>query len=195
MTVASMTADWITAVKQMSDELASVIFKRVLQTSRVARYRRGAGRKRVLHPFDEDAETNRAPLQQPGQGECGSGAKPSQRDPQQMFSLVSRFAKAAGWDHSIQMGKVRGQWPEIVGPDIARHCQIERISDGVLHVRTTSTAWATQLGFMIPQIQQRIDAEVGIGAIEEIRILGPAAPSWKRGTRVVKGRGPRDTYG
>jgi predicted nucleic acid-binding Zn ribbon protein len=32
--------------------------------------------------------------------------------------------------------------------------------------------------------------------VEELNVLGPNAPSWKRGLRSIKGaRGPRDTYG
>ena len=31
--------------------------------------------------------------------------------------------------------------------------------------------------------------------IASLKLLGPDAPSWKKGPRSVPGRGPRDTYG
>ena len=48
---------------------------------------------------------------------------------------------------------------------------------------------------MLPTLRSRIDAELGAGAVRDISVLGPAAPSWKHGRLHVKGRGPRDTYG
>ena len=41
----------------------------------------------------------------------------------------------------------------------------------------------------------RIAEEVGSGVVEQVIILGPVAPSWKKGPYVVRGRGPRADYG
>ena len=35
----------------------------------------------------------------------------------------------------------------------------------------------------------------GLEAVRKVTVLGPSAPSWKRGALRIKGRGPRDTYG
>jgi predicted nucleic acid-binding Zn ribbon protein len=45
------------------------------------------------------------------------------------------------------------------------------------------------------QILAKINAAVGQGVVTSLRISGPAAPSWRKGERHIKGRGPRDTYG
>ena len=66
---------------------------------------------------------------------------------------------------------------------------------GVLVLRTSSTAWATQLKYMLSDLAERVDSEIGAGRIRDIVIKGPDAPSWSHGLRSVKGRGPRDTYG
>jgi predicted nucleic acid-binding Zn ribbon protein len=78
---------------------------------------------------------------------------------------------------------------------VADHASPETFTDGKLVVRADSTAWATQLNLLVPQLQRRMDEEVGEGVIAEIVVLGPGAPSWIRGPRVAPGRGPRDTYG
>jgi predicted nucleic acid-binding Zn ribbon protein len=45
-------------------------------------------------------------------------------------------------------------------------------------------------------VVRRLNAELGDGAVVRIQVLGPQAPSWRRGSRSVRdGRGPRDTYG
>ena len=89
-----------------------------------------------------------------------------------------------------------GRWREVVGDQIADHCTPETFSDGVLVVRTDSTAWATQIRLLTPQLDRRLAEEVGEGVVTSITVLGPGGPSWRRGKRRVQGgRGPRDTYG
>jgi UPF0232 protein MLBr00004 len=48
---------------------------------------------------------------------------------------------------------------------------------------------------MLPSVERRIAEEVGSGVVEQLIILGPVAPSWKKGPYVVRGRGPRADYG
>ncbi len=88
-----------------------------------------------------------------------------------------------------------GQWPAVVGSEIADHATAIALRDGVLSVTAESTAWATQLRVMRAQLLAKIAAAVGNGVVTSLRITGPAAPSWRKGPRHIAGRGPRDTYG
>ena len=88
-----------------------------------------------------------------------------------------------------------GRWREVVGDEVADHCTPETFDDGVLAVRTDSTAWATNLTLLVPKLLARLAAELGAGVVTEVRVIGPAGPRWSRGPRSVPGRGPRDTYG
>ena len=124
-----------------------------------------------------------------------SGAGPDPRDPQAFGSLISSIARARGWSGQVAEGTVMGQWPTVVGEDIASHAEPTSLKDGVLSVSAESTAWATQLRHMQSQILAKIAAAVGNGVVKQLRITGPVAPSWRKGERNVKGRGPRDTYG
>ena len=65
----------------------------------------------------------------------------------------------------------------------------------MLTVRAESTAWATQLQLLTASLLASIADGVGEGVVNELRVVGPSAPSWVRGPRRVAGRGPRDTYG
>jgi predicted nucleic acid-binding Zn ribbon protein len=44
-------------------------------------------------------------------------------------------------------------------------------------------------------LRARIEAELGRNVVRRIHVHGPVAPSWVRGPKRVRGRGPRDTYG
>ena len=59
-----------------------------------------------------------------------------------------------------------------------------------------STAWATQLRFLAPQLIRTLNTELGHGLVKVVVVKGPSAPSWRKGRRSAPGsRGPRDTYG
>lgn len=124
-----------------------------------------------------------------------SGAGPDARDPQAFGSLVGSIAKSRGWSPHVAEGTILGQWAKVVGEDIASHAEPTGLKDGMLSITAESTAWATQLRHMQPQILAKISAAVGHGVVTKLRIYGPLAPSWRKGERHVKGRGPRDTYG
>ena len=124
-----------------------------------------------------------------------SGARPDARDPQLLGTAVRRLLADRGWEAEVSIGGVLGRWAEVMGPGLAAHCTPEGFTDGELSIRADSTAWATQLRLIAPQVVRRLNEEVGAGTVSRVRVLGPSAPSWRRGPLGVKGRGPRDTYG
>jgi predicted nucleic acid-binding Zn ribbon protein len=133
-----------------------------------------------------------------------SGAHPDDRDPQPLDATIRRLIDDQGWGTDVRVHGVFSRWDLIVGRDVAQHCTPEsfRQSDdgptpgGRLLVRTDSTAWATQMKLLAPQVVRRLNEELGEGTVALLEVEGPHGPSWKRGRRSVRdGRGPRDTYG
>ena len=124
-----------------------------------------------------------------------SGARPDARDPQRLDAAVHQLLADRGWQVEVSVGAVLGRWAQVMGPELAAHCTPEGFTDGELSIRADSTAWATQLRLIAPQLIGRVNDQVGPGTVSRVRVLGPAGPSWRRGPRAVKGRGPSDTYG
>ena len=125
-----------------------------------------------------------------------SGAHPDDRDPQPLSRAVHRLVDAKGWAADVNVRTLLARWALLVGPSLAEHSRPERYDDSVLTVRTDSTAWATQLRHMAPQLVAMLNEQLGADTVRLVKVLGPDAPSWKHGTRSVRdGRGPRDTYG
>lgn len=124
-----------------------------------------------------------------------SGPGPGARDPVRAGAVLDGIVDASGWSGPLAVHAVTGRWHEIVGPTVAEHTTVETFDDGVLVVRCSSTAWATQLRMLVPTVLARLTDEAGPGIVTSVEVKGPAAPSWVRGPRRVKGRGPRDTYG
>lgn len=124
-----------------------------------------------------------------------SGARPDPRDPQGIELVLRRVLGDLGWSAGVSAGRVLEEWDEIVGEQVARHCRPVSLEDGVLVVSADSSAWATQLRLITPQLITTIEEHVGAHVITELKVTGPAARSWKKGRRTVTWRGPRDTYG
>ncbi|MDO7868261.1 DUF721 domain-containing protein [Nocardioides jiangxiensis] len=125
-----------------------------------------------------------------------SGAHPDERDPQLLDSTLGRLVADHGWSLDLKVHAVFARWAEIVGAEVAQHCQPTSFADGRLIVRAGSTAWATQLRLLAPTLVRRLNEEIGHGSVTVIDIEGPTAPSWKKGRISARdGRGPRDTYG
>ena len=124
-----------------------------------------------------------------------SRAGPDERDPELIAQAVERLVAERGWQTARAVGGVEGRWGQLVGPELAGHCQPESFDQGVLTVRADSTAWATQVRLLAGTLLARLNTDLGAGTVTSLRVFGPTGPTWKKGRLVVKGRGPRDTYG
>ena len=117
------------------------------------------------------------------------------RDPRGIDDILDGLTSRLGWNSSLAKADLLASWSELAGAETAEHSEPMGIEDGVLVVRCDSTAWATQLRLMRGQITTSIAQRFPDAGIESVKFDGPNAPSWKRGTRSIPGRGPRDTYG
>ena len=124
-----------------------------------------------------------------------SGSGPDYRDPQPLAATLRTWVATAGTAADLKKATLFAQWEKIVGVDIADHCSPVTLTDGELVLQAESTAWATQIRMLAPQVLRLINAELGNRTVIRIKARGPSSPSWRFGNRHVPGRGPRDTYG
>ncbi len=125
-----------------------------------------------------------------------SGARPDARDPMAIGAIVGQSIADLGWTAPLAEARLLGQWASVVGAEVAARCQPVSLRDGELRITAESTAWATQLRLLAPQLLKRIGAELPPGTVTKLRISGPSVPSFKRGPWSMRGgRGVRDTYG
>ena len=94
-----------------------------------------------------------------------SGPGPDSRDPQPLGAASRDLARNRGWSGRVAEGSVFGRWSVVVGEQISAHATPTSLNEGVLTVVTS------------------------------LKIVGPVAPSWRKGRYHIAGRGPRDTYG
>jgi predicted nucleic acid-binding Zn ribbon protein len=127
-----------------------------------------------------------------------SGARADGRDPVPLGAAMRQLITERGWETPAAVGGVMGRWPSIVGEDLARHCVPEKYDEDerVLTVRCDSTAWATNLRLLAPQLVARLNQDLGQGAVRLIKVQGPGGPARRFGPlRAPGSTGPGDTYG
>ncbi|MGW2380879.1 DUF721 domain-containing protein [Streptomyces sp. NPDC001658] len=156
----------------------------------------------ALRAAKEQARARGDAAQQKKQARRGgglrSGARADGRDPMALGSAINRLITERGWETPAAVGGVMGRWPQIVGEDVAKHCEPETYDEDerVLVVRCDSTAWATNLRLLAPQLVARLNQDLGHGAVTLIKVQGPSGPARRYGPLRAPGSGkPDDTYG
>lgn len=155
----------------------------------------------ALRAAKEAARARGDAVQQKKQARRGglrSGARADRRDPMALGSAINRLITERGWEAPAAVGGVMGRWPQIVGEDVAKHCMPERYDEDehVLSVRCDSTAWATNLRLLAPNLVARLNEDLGHGTVKLIKVQGPGAPNRRYGPlRAPGSTGPGDTYG
>ena len=150
----------------------------------------------VAQSVGGQSRRRRRSRRQPGSAPQASGSHPDDRDPKLLSEAMDRLVETKGWATEVNVHTLLARWSTLVGSVNATHSHPESYADSVLTVRAESTVWATSLRSIAPQLVARLNEELGQGTISLIKVLGPDAPSWKKGRLSVRdGRGPRDTYG
>jgi predicted nucleic acid-binding Zn ribbon protein len=117
-------------------------------------------------------------------------------DPQPLSSVFNEIITNRDWRQGIAEGNLFSDWKKVVGEDIAQHTTPITLLKGKLTIQTSSTAWATQLRLISNDLLKTLQQSAPGALVEELVVIGPHAPSWKRGLRTIRGaKGPRDTYG
>jgi predicted nucleic acid-binding Zn ribbon protein len=97
------------------------------------------------------------------------------REPEPIGEDIRRELKRFG--PSGAMAEIVRAWPSSVGEAIARNAWPARVArDGTLHVATSSSAWAFELGLLEADIRGRLTAAVGADAPKSLRFAPGRLP-------------------
>jgi len=89
-------------------------------------------------------------------------------------SVLDGLMKTLGLDDPTQ-GIIYSNWVEIVGPEVAAVCRIERLSRGRLFLRTDSSAWSYELSMRREALRERINGFLNANKISEVHVKAGTA--------------------
>lgn len=104
----------------------------------------------------------------------------SERDPVRVGAVIGRMVQREGWRPRLALGRLRANWAEAVGPQIAANSFPAKLSDGQLLVFAESGAWATELALLAPRLAAKADAFLGGGLVSEVKVVARGASKGSR---------------
>lgn len=88
--------------------------------------------------------------------------------PQPVAAAFDRLTRRLGGPSGVVLRTVFGRWEELVGSSVAANVRPVSLRATVLVVATESPAWATQMGFLGPDLVRRINEVVGSGVLTSV---------------------------
>jgi len=86
-----------------------------------------------------------------------------------MAIALDKFVHALGIMKKMKQFSVITSWAEIVGEQIARVTEAERIENGILFVKTATAPWRNELTMRRLEIMEKVNAAAGSKVVKEIR--------------------------
>jgi predicted nucleic acid-binding Zn ribbon protein len=94
--------------------------------------------------------------------------------PTPVGDTLGAYLDRRGWNERLRAATAWSRWEDVVGAPLAQRCEPVRLAGGTLVVRAESQVWATQLRYMLPQLQQKAEEVLGAGTVAEVRVVvGP----------------------
>jgi predicted nucleic acid-binding Zn ribbon protein len=89
--------------------------------------------------------------------------------PQALGSVLNALLRQLGIKAKVEQYGIFELWNELVGEQIARVSNVEKVENGILFVRVTAAPWRTELTFQKKEILEKIHAATHSNAIKDIR--------------------------
>jgi len=109
-------------------------------------------------------------------------------EPLRLSQILPQVLKAMELETAIRRREIRKIWKEVVGENISKRCQPQKIKDGVLFLKVHSSVWMNQLHYLKEEMIKSLNARLGgeivkdiyfrLGEIEEKSTQASAQMEW-----------------
>lgn len=93
------------------------------------------------------------------------------RGPESLADILDDVVRDRRWGERLRGASVFDRWGEVVGDELAQHCQPVRLTGGVLTVAASSPQWATQLRYLAGRLQLNVNAALGEPVVESVHVV------------------------
>ena len=101
--------------------------------------------------------------------------------PTRIGDVLGPAAQELGIGDAAEAGWLWRRWDEIVGETIGRNARPSSLREGVLRVRASSAAWATEIGYLAAEIRRLVNRAEGRELVKEVKVwTGPPLPEQAR---------------
>ncbi|MFQ5649495.1 MAG: DciA family protein [bacterium] len=93
------------------------------------------------------------------------------KQPQLLQKSISSVLRNLGIESRVKEYQVIAKWPALVGKRVANATSAVRVADGILFVKVKNSVWRNELIYLKRDLFKKIDKEVGMGVIKDIRYI------------------------
>lgn len=90
-------------------------------------------------------------------------------DPPRIGRLLEGAIGGGGVEKSLHSARLFHSWRAIVGDQVADRCTPTSLKAGVLKVKVTTPAWATELRYLAPEMITRVNASLGGEVVKQVK--------------------------
>jgi predicted nucleic acid-binding Zn ribbon protein len=100
----------------------------------------------------------------------GRRAERRSDEPRPLRESLAEVTADLGLPEPDSLAFLIDEWPNLVGPDVAPHCRLTSLRDGILRVTVDSAPRGTQLRYLERELVDRATGLLGPGAVRELRV-------------------------
>jgi predicted nucleic acid-binding Zn ribbon protein len=89
--------------------------------------------------------------------------------PEPIAIALDKFVHSLGITKKMKQFSIITSWREIVGEQVAKVTEAERMENGILFVKTKSAPWRNELTMRRMEILEKVNAAAGSKVVKEIR--------------------------
>ncbi len=102
-------------------------------------------------------------------GRAGRIKSSGKNQPKSVGAAIKELAQHLGLEKNLEEYQALTSWQEVVGEQIAKVTQAQRMENGVLFVSVSTAPWRAELSMKRMEIMQKINAMLGKSVVKEIR--------------------------
>ncbi len=92
-------------------------------------------------------------------------------EPEGLGRVLQALLRGRPWASGLVLGELGRRWSSVVGDRLSAECRPIRLESGVLFIRASSSAWATQLSFLSGEVRTRANGVLGGEPIREVKVV------------------------
>ena len=76
-----------------------------------------------------------------------------------------------GWEKNLALGRLRAEWPDVVGAQVAARSEPIKLERGRLTILVEGGAWAAELALLGRSLAEAAAAFLGRDLVEEVAVV------------------------
>ena len=102
----------------------------------------------------------------------GTSSVDRDREPSLVGDAVRQLVSERGWDEQVALGRLKENWAQVVGGQVAARSEPIRLQSGRLTIRVEGGPWAAELALIGQALAMAAARFLGSELVREVNILG-----------------------